>query len=140
MFGGLAIAPTNDQILAGNKKAIEMALTGAGADSLAADSEFERAAALVSKEAWGVFYYNYRKMIEALIGFAANKAEIQQASMMNAGAQVALKLLEGFGQSLGDDPQGNGAKIMKYSAAGLATIETNTDGVRLTGVQLKPKD
>lgn len=139
-FGGVSFAPTNDQMMVGNSKAVDLALAGAGADTLAADAEFKRAAAFAGREAWGVFYFDNLKVMEAVIGFAANKAELQGAGMMNVGAGVAMGMLEAFGSTLGEDPEASGRKIMKYSAASLGTVETNADGVKLTIVQLKPKE
>ena len=128
----LALAVTNDQVLvAGNAAVLEAALSAGGTETLADDATFKRALRFVPKEAWFVTYSDDRRLMEGLAELAKKPDEM-------AGDPMVMMLLQMLGGDLADSSRSQ--KTIDQSSAGMFTIATTPEGVRVTMVKLKPKE
>ncbi|QOJ14240.1 MAG: hypothetical protein HRU75_06150 [Planctomycetia bacterium] len=138
-FGGVSMAVLSDQFIAGNTAAVESAAGAAGGEGIASDATFKDAARHVPSEAWGVFYVDSRRMWDAMIGFSEKKEELQSTGGMDAGAGVAMLFAGLFEGQIKTGKLEEARKLAKYQAPQIFTLTTTPEGVRLVGVQCKPK-
>jgi hypothetical protein len=128
----LALAVTSDQVLvAGNAAVLEAALSAGGTETLADDATFKRALRFVPKEAWLVSYSDDRRLIEGLAELAKKPDEM-------AGDPLLMMMLQMFAGGTSDSSRLQ--KTLDLSSAGMFTIATTPEGVRVTMVKLKPKE
>jgi hypothetical protein len=135
----MSFAASNDQLLAGSTPAVESALSSSEADSLSADADFKSTAALAPQEAWGVFYVDSRRMIEAALGFADQRDQLEAAGMMNIGAAIVSGMLEPYDKQLKEGKLEDLRKTLKYQAPTIVTFTTIPEGIKMTQITLKPR-
>lgn len=135
----MSFAASNDQLLAGSTPAVEGALSSGEADALAADADFKAAAALAPPEAWGVFYVDSRRLMEAVLGFADQRGELEAAGMMNVGAAMVNGMLEPYDKQLKEGKLEELRKTLKYQAPTIVTFATIPEGIKMTQLTLKPR-
>ncbi|MGE0479403.1 MAG: hypothetical protein AB7Q17_02915 [Phycisphaerae bacterium] len=139
MMGGVSLATTNDQFVAGSTAAVEASLQTASADGLGSDATFKRVAAQAPKEAWFTLYVDYRRFMGSLVGLAEVREKLEEAAQTgNPGAQMTLGMLGMFGEAMSAEHVDASKKLLKHYAPSIATIATTPEGIRFTQVQLKP--
>lgn len=139
MMGGVSLATTNDQFVAGSTAAVEASLQTASADGLASDATFKRVAAQAPKEAWFTLYIDYRRFMSSMVGLAEVREKLEEAAQTgNPGAQLTLGMLGMFGEVMNAEHLDASKKLLKHYAPSIATIATTPEGIRFTQVQLKP--
>jgi len=138
-FGGFSLAPTDQAIIAGTTNAVEAALeTPVPARNLAADPGFKRAAALAPREAWGLVYVDSRRMFEAALEMAKNRAALMATQFTNPANTIALSIVEAFTMGIDEDQLDAARQLARYQAPTIITVATTPDGIRLTQIQLMP--
>lgn len=135
----MSFAASNDQLLAGSTPAVESALSSGDADALASDADFKATAALAPQEAWGVFYVDSRRMMEAALGFADQRDQLEAAGMMNIGAAIVNGMLEPYDKQLKEGKLEDLRKTLRYQAPTIVTLSTIPEGIKMTQVTLKPR-
>ncbi|MFQ5806925.1 MAG: hypothetical protein ACE5I3_10790 [Phycisphaerae bacterium] len=138
---GFSVAPTDNAIIAGTTDAVDAALQmPVPEESLAAEPEFKRAAALAPREAWGVLYVDSRRMFEAALEMVKNKDALVAARFMNPASFIPLRIVEAFTAGVGEDQIDATRHLSKYQAPSIVTVATTPDGIRMTQIQLVPSD
>lgn len=139
MFGGGTLAALNDRLVAGNTLAVEAALRPVGTeDRLSGAPTFKRAAQAAPPEAWGVLYLDWRRLMEAAIGLAEKRKEVENAQPTISGA-LSMRLLDMYAGTFKDDNAEQARKALRFYGPQILTAATTPDGVRLTVIQLKPE-
>lgn len=137
-FGGVSLATTSDTIVMGNGKAVESGLAGGDSGGLSADAEFQRTARHLPREASMVVYFDYRRFMDAALALLPHRSELEAAMMTNVGAAMAGGMVAAM------FPNENAAEEIKnsarYAAPSMLVVETTSDGIKLSSVQLKPKE
>lgn len=137
-FGGVSLAVGGDAVLFGSKEAVESGLAGRPSEPLAESPAFRRVGTVIDREAWGMFYFDARKLMEAAIAFAQKKEELQNAMFSNIAAMMAAAMIEQLTEELGDETLKNGEKLLKYQSTALGTVSTTSDGLLFTLVDTQP--
>lgn len=137
-FGGAALAVSGDALLLGSKEAVEAGLAGRPSDPLAESPAFRRVSKAVDREAWGVFYFDARKLMEAAIALTQKKQELENAMFTNMAAMMAAAMIEQLTDQLGEEKLSKGEKLLKYQSTALATVSTTSDGLLITLVDTQP--
>ncbi len=137
---GIAVALSDDQLLAGTTPSVEAAIQAAG-EGLGADDQFKAILKEIPREASGVVYADSRKITEALLAFV-EKPELLQGpeAAMNMGAFITTMMVNQYGQSMDSENVGELRKLLKYQTVGLGTLRTSPDGLHMIAVQLKPAE
>ena len=137
---GFAVAPTSDRIAVGSTPAVEAALEGSAAQSLAQSDVFKRAARFVPEQAWMTLFVNDRMLMEFGLELAKNKDQLMANPMMamDPGIMILSSMLQGVMDLEGEDITA-AAKMLKYSAQTIFTITTIPEGLRITALKLNPE-
>jgi hypothetical protein len=114
----------------------------AAADGGLADAaEMRRAAAAVADQAWLTVFVDARQIVEAALGLAEKRAEIESTAFMNPSAMVTLNLIEStLGGKLDEQTLAAQRKLLRYQAPIILTVRSSADGVHVRGVVLKPAE
>jgi len=137
-FAGMSLSASNEAILAGATPSVEAALEAPTPErALAADGEFQRAAAHVPPEAWGTLYVDRRRMFEAALQIARNRAALAGSPAMAMIGQAIMQQM--FGRGVDDKKLDSAEQLVKYQSPELITLATTPDGIRMTILLLTPQ-
>ncbi len=138
-IGGMSLATSANRAYFGSLPAIEQALRPASDGGLGNDAEYKRAAAVVPREAWFLAFADGKKMLEATLGLAKHADALQAAQFQNFAAALTAGIVAAANMAYEGEQLEQANKLLRYQAASIVTISTNTDGVRLTQIQLRPQ-
>lgn len=132
---GFSIAAAADMIIAGDTSSVESEL---GRGESAPQTGVPHAGRLAPAEASVLFYVDGKGLMEALLNLAENRQQIEQAGTDDLRAALAQGLLQGLGGDLRSDEIQTARRLLDYQGAGILTLTTMTDGLRLTLIQSRP--
>jgi hypothetical protein len=135
---GISIAAASDKLYVGSTPGIESALQNDKSDALAETSLWRRAAKSLPEQAWFVFYMDQQKLITTALELAKNKDAAPQAPGMDFGGML-ISSLSGVGENAKAEHLAQLRKLAKYAAQSVLTIETTSEGLKMTQVTLKPE-
>jgi hypothetical protein len=137
---GIALGVTAEQVLAGSVGYVEGAVTVAD-EGLAGAGEMRRAAAAVADEAWLTVFIDARQIVEAAIGLAEKRADIESTAFMNPSAMIAMGVMQStLGEQVDEQALAAHRQLLRYQAPIILTVRSASDGVHLRAVVLKPAE
>ena len=142
MAPGVSLAVTPQAVVAGNAAAIEGALDAAPAAEPLADSEaWRRTSRHVPDEAWFAVYADSHSMLEAALAYAKDGgASIMGPNGMDVGAMFLQQMFGTMMQGMDADDAMKARKLLRYTGTGIFTFSTTEHGIRITQVDLPPKE
>lgn len=127
----LSIALTNDSVVFGSTNSVEEALQTGRDAGLAPDPTFKRTLDLAPKEAWLTLYVDGKRLYEGIAELAKHKMSLMQQQMTgNIGAGIAYGMAEAFSPGETDNSAAM-RRVAEYQSAGILTVTTTSDGIRV---------
>lgn len=139
MMPGFVLAPTAERLIIGSIAVVENAMSPSAAQPLAQSRAWQRAQRFVPSESWFTMFMDQRRMLEAALDLSKNGQLGMGMVAMNPGIMMLSQMYGEMAEALGDDPA-RIEKLLHYQGAAIITVTTMPEGVRLTGVNLKPEE
>lgn len=134
----MSVAATSDSVLAGSSAAIDTAVVGGAEGGLANDANYKRAAEFLPKEASMMFYFDGRRMLDAMLEVAKDRETLMMSAMSNPANMFAAGMAESYGE-IKPEQREKARKLLDYATISIGAVTTTDDGLRFTMVALPAK-
>jgi hypothetical protein len=128
----LSVALTNDSVIFGSTNSVEEALQTGRDAGLAPDATFKRTLELAPKEAWLMLYVDGKRLYDGIAELGKHKVSLMQQQMTgNIGAGIAYGMAEAFSPGETDNSAAL-RRVAEFQSAGILTVTTTSDGIRVS--------
>ncbi len=136
---GISVAAATDKLYFGNTPGVESALQSDKSDPLVETSVWRRIAKGLPERGWLVLYVDQHQRINTAIALAEARDATPAAGGFDFGGML-LNTFAGLGETPKPAQVAQVRKIVKYATQGAFTIETTSEGLKMTQVTLKPEE
>lgn len=138
MFG-LSVGASRDAMLLGSSETVDTALVSSGSDKwLGDDARFKKLAEFHPREAWGMGYFDGRKLFEAAVELQKHRDAIESQAFANPAGVIGLSLVEALATTAKEGKLEDVRQLLKYQGSQLISISTTADGVLFTAISGLP--